>query len=200
MFRQNEPGSPLACREQEQLCFTGVKGQRKCTELECSTDGPWSLIKLFDDGDEAWVRWLFQTSYIHKQETGASLQLLGIETLTARNKLNGPLMGSLPDNQWQLEVQHWHATAMAYLQALFLQSIVGYTDPKLEHLIRRPNNTVEKQLCTNQVRISHILFGVESNLYYHQTNSFCIPRKFFPRVSSLSAFSVSPVSSGSEAS
>ncbi len=209
MYRQNEPGSPLACREQGQFCFTGIKGQRKCTELESAVDGPWSLLKLYDDGDESAIHWLYRTSYMTKKDTGVPLHILGVQMLTARNKLNGPLIGSLPDNQWQLEVQHWHATAMADLQARFLQSIVGNTDPKIAHLIRRPNSTVEKQLCANQVRIiwerrkkgnhTHVLLDVELNPHYYQTNGFCVPRKSSPKVSSLSAFLASPASSESEA-
>ncbi len=151
MFRQSELGSPLACREQHQFCFTGVKGQQKCTPLQSSEDSPESLWELADEGD-AWIPWFFTTSYLTNKGTNIPLRVLGVQVLTARNQHNGPLIGSLPDKQWQLEVQHWHATAMAHLQGQFLESIVGPTNPKLTPLVRRPNTTVEKQLCANQVR------------------------------------------------
>jgi hypothetical protein len=109
------------------------------------------LLHLLDEEDKVWFDWLFLTTFNIAKSTRMPLALLGTQVLTARNKLNGPLVGSLPDNQWQLEVQHWHATALAFLQACFLESIIGFQDPKYSHLIRYPNTTTEKDLCANQV-------------------------------------------------
>jgi len=110
-----------------------------------------NLAHLLDDGDEAWIAWLFMTTFGIAVGTRIPLAILGTHVLTARNRLNGPILGSLPENQWQLEVQHWHATAMAYLQGAFLQSIIGFKDPVYSGLIRYPNSTIEKDLCANQV-------------------------------------------------
>jgi len=152
MFRQNEPGSPLACRELEEYCFTGVKGQQKCTSLQSKSDAVDRLFDLFDKGDEDRLSWLQLTTFQVAQPTKLPLVLLGTHVLKARNKLNGPLLGSLPGNQWQLEVQHWHSTNMAFLQANFLESVIGYKDPKYSHLLYYPNSTTDKEVCANQVR------------------------------------------------
>jgi hypothetical protein len=151
MFRQSEPGAPLACKELEQYCYRGVKGQQKCTPLEGPDNSITDLLYLLDEEDKEWFHWLFRTTFAIAKSTRIPLALLGTHVLTARNKLNGPVLGSLPDNQWQLEVQHWHATAMAYLQATFLESIIGYEDPKFSGLIQYPNTTIERDLCANQV-------------------------------------------------
>ncbi|KAE9364713.1 hypothetical protein N431DRAFT_355340 [Stipitochalara longipes BDJ] len=150
MFRQSEPGSPLACKELEQYCYSGVKGQRKCTPLESLSNSMVDFADLLDEEDKAWISWLFMTTFNIAVGTRIPLSLLGTHVLMARNKLNGPLLGSLPENQWQLEVQHWHATAMAHLQAAFLESIIGFKDPKFSPLIRYPNTTIERDLCANQ--------------------------------------------------
>ncbi|KAH8880208.1 hypothetical protein GQ53DRAFT_670404 [Thozetella sp. PMI_491] len=150
MFRQSEPGSPLACRQLEQSCFVGIKGQQRCTPLEGSANSIVDLYSLLDEEDEDWFFWLFRTTFHVSSETIGPIALLGTQALTAKSKLSGPLMGSLPDNQWQLEVQHWHATAMAHLQATFLESIIGYEDLAFAPLVRRPNKTAEYELCANQ--------------------------------------------------
>jgi hypothetical protein len=106
---------------------------------------------LLDEGDEAWIAWLWMTTFTIGVSTRIPLTQLGTHVLTARNRLNGPILGSLPKNQWQLEVQHWHATAMAYLQANFLESIIGFTDPIYSGLIAYPSTPVERDLCANQV-------------------------------------------------
>lgn len=74
-------------------------------------------------------------------DTRDTLGLLGTQALRARDSLNGPLLGPLPDNQWQLEVQHWHATSMAYMQATFLQPILGLKNPDMARVmyVRYPN-------------------------------------------------------------
>ncbi|KAM7210944.1 hypothetical protein V8F06_013679 [Rhypophila decipiens] len=125
MYRQSEPGSPLACKELEQYCFTGVKGQRKCSPLVNRRDAMQSVIAQLDDGDMVWFDWFELTTFETTVTTLDPLALLGTQVLTARDSLNGPILGRFPDNQWQLEVQHWHATVMAHMQDTFLRSIVG---------------------------------------------------------------------------
>ncbi len=76
--------------------------------------------------------------------------MLGPHVLKARDRLNGPLMGSLPDNQWQLEVQHWYAAVTAHLQGQFLRYTNGFTNPVLEKLITGPRTEIQQQMCANQ--------------------------------------------------
>ncbi len=63
MFRQSEPGSPLGCKELEQYCFTGVKGQQKCTPLESQSNSIVDLFDLLDEGDDEWLTWLYLTTF-----------------------------------------------------------------------------------------------------------------------------------------
>ncbi|KAK0740345.1 hypothetical protein B0T18DRAFT_491030 [Schizothecium vesticola] len=152
MFRQNQPGSPLACHELQQYCYTGAKGTQKCTQLQGGIDAVGNIFAQLDPEDEPWFNWFELTTVETGMATRSPLNLLGARMLMARDSLNGPILGQLPDNQWQLEVQHWHATAMADMQAAFLRSIVGPGNPDLPRLMRvvYPNSTVEREICKNQ--------------------------------------------------
>ena len=158
MFRQNQPGSPLACHELQQYCYTGAKGTQKCTQLQGGMDAVGNIFAQLDPEDEPWFNWFELTTVETGMATRSPLNLLGTRMLMARDSLNGPVLGQLPDNQWQLEVQHWHATAMADMQAAFLRSIVGPGNPDLPRLMRvvYPNSTMEREICENQVRIRHL--------------------------------------------
>ncbi len=151
MFRQSEPGSPLACKELEQYCVVGAKG-RKCTPLESPGNAIPDILDLVDRDRQRMVSLALYDNLFRTDGNNGPLLLLGTHVLKARDRLNGPLLGPLPNNQWQLEVQHWHATAMAYLQATFLGSILGFEDPRFSHLVRHPNTTAEKELCRKSGR------------------------------------------------
>jgi len=106
---------------------------------------------LYDEGNADWADWFWLTSYATRMSTSAPLQLLGNQPLLIRTKVGGPLIGTIPENQWQIEVLHWHSTAMADLQQKFLRSMVGFSDPKRQHLIKKPATAKEKEICANQV-------------------------------------------------
>ncbi|KAK0613547.1 hypothetical protein B0T14DRAFT_499015 [Immersiella caudata] len=162
MFRQHQPGSPLACQEMDQFCFTDVKGVRKCSRLGSPADAMLDLRAMMDEGDQEWNSWFVVTTFETMTQVRDPVELLGTRALRARDSLNGPILGPLPDNQWQLEVQHWHSTSAAQLQQTFLRTIIGPTNPELPNLIEvwRPNTTVERDICANQIqRLAHEATG-----------------------------------------
>ncbi|KAK4444012.1 hypothetical protein QBC34DRAFT_309909 [Podospora aff. communis PSN243] len=152
MFRQRLPGSPLACQEMDQICFTGVKGVRKCGRLGSLPDTMQDVDAMLDDGDKEWYAWFTITTFETVTQVRDAVELLGTRALRARDSLNGPILGSLPNSQWQLEVQHWHAASAAHLQDTFLRSIIGPTNPELPKLVEvwYPNTTVEREICASQ--------------------------------------------------
>lgn len=151
VFRQNQPESPRACHELEQYCYTGAKGTQRCTQLQDATDALGELFAQLDPEDEPWFSWFKLTAMETGTRTSSPLLLLGTGMLIARNSLNGPMLGQLPDSQWQVEVQHWHTTAMSHMQAAFLRSIVGPGNPDLPRLMKvdYPNSTVEREIFEN---------------------------------------------------
>ncbi|KAK1749413.1 hypothetical protein QBC47DRAFT_441931 [Echria macrotheca] len=152
MFRQSIPGSPLGCQEMEQLCFTGVKGVQICGRLGSAPDSVMDIESQMEPEDKEWYIWFMTTTFETMTQARGVVDLLGTRALRARDSLNGPILGSLPEGQWQIEVQHWHATATAHLQETFLRSIIGPSNPELPKLMEvwYPNTTVEKEICASQ--------------------------------------------------
>ena len=188
MFRQNEPGSPLGCKQREQYCAIGPDGQQKCTTLNAPVNAMDEVYDLVGKTDQEWMMWIIGGVFRTLKRTTQPLVILGPHALTARNKLNGPVLGSLPSNQWQLEIQHLHATSMAVIQATFLQNAIGFKDPKWERIIRRPRKTAEKELCENQVR--PVLQCQSAKMPLRRTDLLItLYRRSLLRASSLSVFS-----------
>ncbi|KAL7621859.1 hypothetical protein AAE478_007359 [Parahypoxylon ruwenzoriense] len=63
---------------------------------------------------------------------------------------NLPNQLPLPSNQWQIEVQAWHATVMTLLQQGILQWVVGASSPTLHQYINRPTTPEHVALCGRQ--------------------------------------------------
>ncbi|KAK5658070.1 hypothetical protein OQA88_2626 [Cercophora sp. LCS_1] len=158
VYRQDEPGSPLACREQHQLCFPSDQDSKlpdSCTPLSTRLDllSPPTIAKALGvDSGERWdaVNWMMNTTIARMIRTLHPIAVLGIQALTSRASIDGGHQGPLPVNQWQLDVQHWHATAMAHLQARFLNAAIGPRNPQLDSIFRFASTDEEKHLCNNQ--------------------------------------------------
>lgn len=76
--------------------------------------------------------------------------MAGGESLLAKYKLTAGFSPSLPNNQWQIEMENWHAASLVTMQGGIVDVARGY--PKdLEPWLTRPSNQVEKALCNSQV-------------------------------------------------
>jgi hypothetical protein len=150
-YRQDKPGSPLGCVERHQYCFPGARDDRRCTPLTSSGDLSDPTVYLRDDEERQEMRWMLNTSMDRMILTMHPISMLGIQVLTSRSGLDGGFQAPLPDNQWQLDVQHWHSTAMAVLQARFISHILGPSDAGLEPVWRLAETKAERDMCRNQV-------------------------------------------------
>ena len=56
--------------------------------------------------DTPWLDWLYITCFLKTLDTMAPLEFIGMHALLARVKLSGPILGTIPRDQWQVEVQH----------------------------------------------------------------------------------------------
>ncbi|KAL1627503.1 hypothetical protein SLS54_002428 [Diplodia seriata] len=75
---------------------------------------------------------------------------LGVSALTARFRVGSALQGPIPDNQWQLEAQHWFSTCMAALQDAFVAGAAGAPYAELRPFFAPPANTQARNICRNQ--------------------------------------------------
>lgn len=152
-YRQVQPGSPLACVERQQYCFPGEdKDNKTCTPLSGSLDLINPARYLVDEKRRRETTWMLKTSMDRMILTMHPIAMLGIQVLTSRTGLVGGFQAPLESNQWHLDVQHWHSTAMATLQARFVHYVLGPADSRLEPLWMHPSTKVERQMCNNQVR------------------------------------------------
>lgn len=82
------------------------------------------------------------------------VKILRSSALTSRNHLVGGIQGSLPEDQWQLEVENWNSISLASLQGGTVDIATGPGDTAmLEHFWRGPVNDEERLLCQNQVSL-----------------------------------------------
>ncbi|KAL1617650.1 hypothetical protein SLS54_007654 [Diplodia seriata] len=75
---------------------------------------------------------------------------MGISALLARRSLYTGNQGPLPDNQWQLEVEHWHLASLAILQRQVVEAANGPFDQEVIPLLDRPQHDDERKVCRNQ--------------------------------------------------
>lgn len=76
---------------------------------------------------------------------------VGTAALRARYGLSYGYSGPLPDNQWQLETEHWTKGMLASLQDAFVITVGGFPE-EVEDFRDPPeaNHTVARDLCRNQ--------------------------------------------------
>lgn len=70
--------------------------------------------------------------------------------LLALDDLEMYIQTALPDNQWQVEVQNWHATALVNIQNWLLLRVVGPRDPTARQFVNRPATGAEEAVCGAQ--------------------------------------------------
>lgn len=74
----------------------------------------------------------------------------GGSNIVANRDVHGTVQLPLPSNQWQIEVQAWHATVMTLLQQEILQWMIGPSNPILQQSVIHPTSPAEMTLCTRQ--------------------------------------------------
>ncbi|KAI3326463.1 hypothetical protein HD806DRAFT_551441 [Xylariaceae sp. AK1471] len=79
---------------------------------------------------------------------------MGTESLLSKRSLSNGIQGSLPDNQWQLEVEHWYQIALAGYQKIYLDGASGPPPSYPEEYIQRRANPEQHKLCHNQKAVS----------------------------------------------
>lgn len=155
----------MACAVQQQFCNSNLPEGSRCTPLSGEYDLADSLPALFQNGSEADLNratWVYAAVFAGDLGIDEIVSVLGSQSLTARDSLTLNMQGPLPDDQWQLEVQHWHETSLAAMQAFFINTAAGPNDERVQEWFQKPNNTQEAQLCGSQVRtwINHPIIAM----------------------------------------
>lgn len=138
--------SPLACSSQYQVCNGG-----DCTPLTAADNLPTLAANWSSQEQRDLFSWFY--NHVSFYTIGAAAGGLGPGCLRARDGLSRGLQNPLPDNQWQLEVQHWFAVALANLQRSAIYSVVGPDDENILPWINTNITQSDRGRCNEQVSL-----------------------------------------------
>lgn len=153
-FFQDEPSSPLACKYQKQHCNPNLPEGNRCEPLRSMRDPIESTMDLLwpnSTRQRKLLLWSHYSMINRRSDLNYVVKGLGVSALKSRFSLMEALQAPLPDNQWQLDVENWHAINMAILQDIYVETARGPRDSHINHLLIRPSNSEEDHLCQNQV-------------------------------------------------
>lgn len=165
VYAPDVPASPLACANQYQYCkvdkdHCGPLGSFMDAIVYAAPSFGTTVDDIANTNLTERVAGRFQRLASTLQ--GFPIQFsttypgLGSESLLARQSLNQGIQGLLPDDQWQREMTAWWATALAGLQAFFVETAAGVNYPGLEEYRGyEPVESYEKNMCTNQASLSN---------------------------------------------
>ncbi|KAI8623958.1 hypothetical protein F5Y19DRAFT_456340 [Xylariaceae sp. FL1651] len=164
-FRPSEPASPLGCVEQHQWCNSAYPDDQGCGPLASNYDAIYGAAPKFDltsadldperpiSNTEPGARliWNLITLFQYPSKLNNLLIYLGSKSLASQSHLiSGVVFGTLPTNQWQLDVQLWFQTMLSTFQAAFTSTASGPSSAKFEDIEIRPINWHEQHLCNSQ--------------------------------------------------
>lgn len=159
-YIRDDPVRVLGCSSRYQYCNPNLEPNDRCTPLHgiVSTStlakGLWRTEK-----QKALFNWSANAILYNAVGIPEVILSLGVSALTSRYKLTGASQGPLPDNQWQLEVEHWFTTMLASLQRALVEAATGPTGPEMSRLEQHSQKPAEQSLCRNQVSSPFVGLG-----------------------------------------
>ncbi|KAH8725985.1 hypothetical protein GQ44DRAFT_680159 [Phaeosphaeriaceae sp. PMI808] len=158
-YLQDEPLGVMACTQQVQYCNPNLPKDERCEPLRGILDPRRSaqLKRIFpEDSQWATIKWVDPLWTYGMYKISDTVGFIGAAALQARNKLSYGYSGPLPDNQWQLEAEHWVKGSLTSLQDLFVTAANGIPEA-LEDFRKPPmaNETVAQNICVNQKIVSN---------------------------------------------
>ena len=155
-YLQDEPASPLGCVEQRQFCSPrnqGEDGQPLCTPLTGIWEIPYVTepIVKSPDGELNHFKWFHNVATSPQDTINHLVSFLHATILQSRLSVSRNAQGPLPDNQWQIEVQHMFSTLLASVQQSFVHAAAVPNVPGLDEFIIPPMSDESDRMCINQV-------------------------------------------------
>lgn len=138
-----------------QFCNPNLPEATRCEPLRGFMDTSYPTSELWhSEAQQNTAAWTIKVLEQGFYSISSTPEYIGVTTLTARYGLVYGLQGPIPDNQWQLEAEHFVGASMASLQGAFVSAANGPPTQQLKEFQYRPNDTQANTMCTNQVRIS----------------------------------------------
>ncbi|XXG93941.1 hypothetical protein Hte_000191 [Hypoxylon texense] len=163
-YRPNEAALPMGCVEKWQWCNSAYPRETGCGPLASGYDAMFGAAPLFNltvkDFDPSrpvsptepgnrlvWPAIMF---WGYPSTLPSILRHLGARALESQTRLSDGLQWPLPNNQWHLDVKHWFSTILASIQASFVDTALGNTNPEFDKYVLHPLTDVERTLCSSQ--------------------------------------------------
>lgn len=151
-YSADEPASILACTTQHQFCNSHLPADRGCTSLGSYADAQSEGAAIWSNTKQASTLNWFEFP-IFRSEIQNIVIALGVAGLSSRLGLSRGIQSPIPNNQWQLDVEHWFKASLASLQGWFVESATGPSDPRIMRWMERPSTETESSICRNQVSV-----------------------------------------------
>ncbi|KAF2265455.1 hypothetical protein CC78DRAFT_515110 [Lojkania enalia] len=157
-YLQDDPLTAMACTIQMQYCNPNRPEGSRCEPLRGLSDPRKSAAvkELFGTGEHFDIIKHVENMWVPNTFTITSIVgFIGASALRARYGLSYGYQGPLPDNQWQIEAEHWFKGTLASLQDAFVTGANG-PPAELYDFLDPPaaNETVARTLCANQKIVS----------------------------------------------
>ncbi|KAF2084695.1 hypothetical protein K490DRAFT_10084, partial [Saccharata proteae CBS 121410] len=159
IYYRDSPASVLACIQQYQYCNPNLPTDTGCTPLSGVNFTESTTLGMLPDrgsSTDLWTTANQKAALEYFIGKGISTTLadivgsLGNSALTARDAMWSGLQGPLGSDQWQIEVQHWHATSLAILQRILVEQATGPEDTDVMAMMARPTTDAEWKRCKSQ--------------------------------------------------
>jgi hypothetical protein len=151
-YYQDEPTQVLGCTYQMQYCNPNKKEDERCTPLAGYVDDRFDITSLYDTETQKTIfRWAIDVFQLGFFSISGIVDAMGVSSLVARQGLAANSQGPLPNNQWQLEVEHWVGASLTSIQGSFVEMAEGPTDV-YERFRMKPKNSTQEMICKNLVR------------------------------------------------
>ncbi|KAF2266955.1 hypothetical protein CC78DRAFT_566402 [Lojkania enalia] len=143
--------SPMGCIEQYQFCNPHKSGQ-PCTDLAGILPASGDALTTLDLSpmQQEIVNVIMNIVYALGVNIGAAFDPDGLK-LAAQDSAYSAWQLPLPNNQWEIEMQHANNIVLANLQKAIVSYTQGPSTPEAQQFIVKPNSTEEKALC-NMIR------------------------------------------------
>lgn len=174
VYQPDEAASPMGCTSQYQFCNPSLPSNN-CGPLGSLPDAQSQAAPLFGMSTADFegtgeangtmisrYQWLVYITGYAATSVSYLINSLGPSALSSPRYLNTGVIGSLPDDQWKTDVKYWWAIYLASLQAGFVDTARGSTDPVLDPYKLLPFNSHVQEMCDNQkIRSAgHVSFSI----------------------------------------
>jgi hypothetical protein len=178
-YLSDDPARALACAQRYQFCNSSMSQDQNasCTPLlglEAAVDASQNLFPQAKTNEKfSWSA--YQIAQVARGLPNV-IGALKSGSLLARDSLAYQFQDTLPDNQWELELQHWFKFTLAELQRTVLDQATGPADANARQFYAPPTLAGERDVCNNQKILSdsYTSFNVLGLVLIFSIGSFII--------------------------